>query len=267
MISKKRIIGNWDTKFMAWRVYHDLSDIQPVPKKTRLGISGGLLSLGSNAVGTSDINTGGTYSVSQKSYLVGEGQEPDVFLDIQTSQYLYAKVNLSTYKVDLEYSSSPPHGTGAITLLSTTIQRFPLAYISGDGVIIDLRPIGGGGGTTSYDPFEVYASTGLVVKVSNGTIIWHDKQILVASVPDITCGASTTTHIWISLDNEFSATTPTATVNNGTGGWSGYPTQPNPPARRHLLLASVVTDTTSVTSAGVIWKGNIVWPTVFGFWV
>jgi len=123
-----------------------------------------------------------------------------------------------------------------------------------------------GSSSTTIFPFEVCSSAALKVKVATGYIVWHDKLIQVVdgtdstlAGPEITLAASVTTHIWLSLDDEFSSGTPTGTLNSGTAGWSGYPAQPNPPARRHWPLASVVTDTTSITSLGLTWKGHISW--------
>ena len=118
-------------------------------------------------------------------------------------------------------------------------------------------------------PFFVYRSSALKVKVTGGRITWHDKDIDVADSSAITIPASASNYrIWLQLSDEFSSGTPSATFENSAAGWSGFPDQPAPPARKHFLLAEVDSNTTDITTIDLKWHGgDIIWPTIFGFWL
>jgi hypothetical protein len=117
-------------------------------------------------------------------------------------------------------------------------------------------------------PFQVYQSAALKVKVTAGRLCWHNKDfdLFTATEPEITISTSASSFkIWLSLDSVTAPTT--ATASGSTGGWSGYPAQPNIPARTHLLLAVVTSDTTQITGIDLFWNGgDIIWPGTFGLW-
>lgn len=123
-------------------------------------------------------------------------------------------------------------------------------------------------GAATQFPFEVYKTADLEVKVRAGNIFWQDQIISVPLSSAIAIPQSSTAHkVWLSFDNEFANPTPTVTVNSGASGWSGYPSQPNPTARRHWLLAEIASNSTVITTITKIWfGGDISWPPAFGFW-
>lgn len=131
--------------------------------------------------------------------------------------------------------------------------------------ILDKK--GSGGGSTDL-PLEVHSTGALEVKVRAGYVFWHDKIITVPlSSAIIVPGSSTAFRVWLSLNDEFSTSTPTVTHNSGASGWSGYSAQPNPPAVRHFLLAEIASSSTAITTIDKKWNGgDIIWPPVFGFW-
>lgn len=161
------LVGNNDDKFLSWLVFRDLSYIENNPQEEdRLGINYGLISFNNTIISTSDIPLDGNLNISQKSTVTYPTSSKDVFLDLQTSKYLYAKLTKATNTVELEYSSQPPFGANAITINTSTYQRIPLAYITENKTVIDLRPIGGSGGgsgsSSTPEPFDITLSNGTI---------------------------------------------------------------------------------------------------------
>lgn len=142
--------------FHAWFVYRDLSEIQTDISKERLGVCYGFLSANNLAISTNDIAEGGSLNVKRKDLSQYPTPYKDVFLDMQTNKYLYAKITLATSAVEFEYSDSPPSGAGAITIADNSFQRIPLAFITSQKYVVDLRPIGGSGASSAIEPFTIF---------------------------------------------------------------------------------------------------------------
>jgi hypothetical protein len=114
-------------------------------------------------------------------------------------------------------------------------------------------------------PFEVTAGVSLAVAVEGGTVVFHDQLLTYAGVTNFAvAGSLTAAKLWAYLDDEFAPTSVAITI--ASGGWTDYPAQPIPPSRKHFLLAEVTSDSSNVTAINVVWKGNIVWPAVYGFY-
>lgn len=136
--------------------------------------------------------------------------------------------------------------------------------------IVRQRP-----GSVGAETFVVNNGTApLTVAVRGGTIIWHDKDFIVPDSGDIPVPASSGDFkVWLTLEpDEFSPVGQGPPGFGFTGfdfgpsGWVGYPAQPDPPARKYLLLAEINSDVTSITEINPRWHGgDIVWPTIFGF--
>jgi hypothetical protein len=141
--------------------------------------------------------------------------------------------------------------------------------ISGGSMLSIIRPLPGGGGGAA-ETFTCSQSGALEVTVKGGTVIWHDRLLVFEdSDPPFTIPDNTVDYkIWMSLDT-FNPVSPTpgAGYDASTTGWSGYPDQPNPPGRAHLLLCEVTTASGAITEIKPSWHGgDIVWPAVFAFW-
>lgn len=170
-------IGGLDGRFDAWQVYKDTSDIERTTATAGdvmpiLGIKGGILLVLGTVITTNSIADGGTLNVFRKTSIDYVSFYHDVFLDLQTGQYLYAKINTSTYDVSLEYNSSPPE---SLSMTPSGFQRYPLAYINENGNVVDLRAIviASGGSTTTVGPFDIiFNSAGATpfINVFPGTI-------------------------------------------------------------------------------------------------
>lgn len=130
------------------------------------------------------------------------------------------------------------------------------------GSVISPFTQAGPGIARARAPFTVYADTGLDVKVSGGTVYWHDLDLTMADSAAATVPANSTGFcIWIDLVAEFAPTAPVF------GNGASFPAQPDPPARRYFLLGEVDTDATSITKIVPSWSGgDIIWPAPFGFW-
>lgn len=108
-------------------------------------------------------------------------------------------------------------------------------------------------------PFEV-STYGLDVSCAAGRVFRHEADYDVAALASTSVSPSSTTYIWVEIDDEFAAT-PAFSIESGTA----LPTNSNSPARKYLKLATI-TSSASACSVEVAHEGNIFWPPVFGFW-
>lgn len=128
------------------------------------------------------------------------------------------------------------------------------------------RPSPLGTSSDTVFPFEVTNGISLAVAVEAGTVIFHDTRLTYAGVTNFSVAANLTeAKLWAYLDDEFTPTSVSITI--AASGWTSYPAQPLEPARKHFLLAEITSDASNVTAINVVWKGNIVWPSVFGYWL
>lgn len=124
------------------------------------------------------------------------------------------------------------------------------------------------GSSASQPPFQVINGTEpLTVAVRGGAIMRHDQDFDLFDPDQITSGdiaipANSTAYVvWIQIDNEFSLT-PTFTATAG----ASVPTTPNPPARKYRVLALVDSDADKITKIVQKWRGDIPWPSIYGFY-
>ena len=144
------------------------------------------------------------------------------------------------------------------------------------------RPItGGGGGAATPLEFETVLdgtdsatpTPNFLVNVMPGTIIWHDKIFIVPPVSGQSYAAQFTVaptagdfHIWIQLDDTVAPTG--ATIQGNATIWSGSPNQPVPDGRRYWDISTVtLSGSPLAASLTLIWRGNITWTSIFGFWL
>ena len=120
-------------------------------------------------------------------------------------------------------------------------------------------------GTTANLPFQVSSSSALGVTIQGGTLFWQNSDVIFATSSEIAVPINSTAFlVWLDLGSSFSAS---VTSGSGAAGWSGYSAQPNPPARRYLLLASIASNDTAITAITLRYHGgDIFWPTVYAFW-
>jgi hypothetical protein len=123
------------------------------------------------------------------------------------------------------------------------------------------RPAASGGGDSSIFPFETTAGISLAVAVEAGTVIFHEDRIAYAGTDDYAVTPNLSGGVvYAFLDDEFAPT------SVGISLGASLPTQPNAPARKYMELAQIQTDAGGVTAISIYWKGNIIWPSIYGFW-
>ena len=143
--------------------------------------------------------------------------------------------------------------------------------------------IGGGGRGASPIEFETYADgkdtagppANFLFSVMPGTILWQGQTFIVPPASGKTYAAQFTIpptagtfHIWIDSNDTFAMSTPT--IQGNATIWSGSPTQPFPPSQRYWDLATIVVTVPGgvpTATLTMIWRGNISWPSIYGYWI